>query len=358
MPRDVTYDDLYSLVSEEIEKKLRFSSVSKFGEQLRRTNLTPFEGQEQSEIASAESLDEIIQLLHLAIPSTIISGLEVTAIDPISDRVDISAGTGIVGEHVYTLKNSTSVQIPFDIYTSVFYLVLYNNSLFITKTLGSDQVKVAKIVVPQPGVTNLIQDHRDTSWNAYIVNYKEYKLYGMNDLLEEDSIDLLRNNISKVLADNLIGNIRLSEDLKIINTQGSLELNSKSLIFFDINNNELAYFGADKARIGNILITPTTMQSGNYTPNASGFVIQDNGDCEFNNIRLRGTLYTSTIAENLFINPGIRFIGDLNLDDSLFLLAGEKIVFDRNLSSDTYWTYNSATSYLEGWIDGTLRIEL
>jgi hypothetical protein len=105
-------------------------------------------------------------------------------------------------------------------------------------------------------------------------------------------------------------------------------------------------------------VTPHTFQSGNYIANVSGFVIYDYGDAEFNNIRLRGTLYTSTIAENIYINPDIRFIGDLNLDDDLALLAGKKLIFDRDMGQDTYWKYNPDTAYLEGWVDGDKRIEL
>jgi len=128
--------------------------------------------------------------------------------------------------------------------------------------------------------------------------------------------------------------------------------------FFNIDGDELAYFGATLSRVGNISITPHTIESGNYLANVSGFQIQDNGDAEFNNIRLRATLYTSTIEENLYISPGVTIIGDLNFDDDIALLATKKIIFDRDMGSDTYWVYNPTTSYLEGWVDGSKRIEL
>jgi len=42
---------------------------------------------------------------------------------------------------------------------------------------------------------------------------------------------------------------------------------------------------------------------------------------------------------------------------SFAIPSGEKLIFE-GLLGDTYWTYNSATAYLEGWVDGTKRIEM
>jgi hypothetical protein len=138
-----------------------------------------------------------------------------------------------------------------------------------------------------------------------------------DDKFEEDSRDLLRNNIGDILADNLIGNIRLSENLKITNTQGTLELDSKAVkiydeqqhkmaefnrrgtFFYDINGREVAKFAVDGAKVGNILITRNTLQSGNFISGnlGSGFQIKDDGDAEFNNIRARGKFTTSVFEK-------------------------------------------------------------
>ena len=37
--------------------------------------------------------------------------------------------------------------------------------------------------------------------------------------------------------------------------------------------------------------------------------------------------------------------------------AGYKIVLD-GLAGNTYWTYSSASVYMQGYVDGTLRIEM
>jgi len=210
------------------------------------------------------------------------------------------------------LESDTTVKIPFDDSTEVFYINLYKDGITIDKTQHGKKLSLAKIVVPKPGVTQYVQNDRDESWNAYIVNLREYKLYGdAYGKFEEDTIELLRDNISPILADNLIGNIRLSEDLKITNTAGTLELNSDSLKLYDENNNllakfnekgvyfyntdgiELARFTNIDARIGNILITTDGVQSNDYISDSRGFKITDSGFAEFEDVKIRGRISSS-----------------------------------------------------------------
>jgi hypothetical protein len=290
--------------------------------------------------------------------------------------VNISAGKGIAAGKLYKMTADTRVNIPFDNDTPVFYINLNNNSLQVEKTQSKEKLTIAKIVTQTPGPIQTIYDVKDNNNNAYIVSFKEYKLYGVNDTFEEDSIELLRNNIGAILADNLIGNIRLSENLKIINSAGTLELNSDSLKMNTVSGNnlvtldetgvyfnradgvELAKFSTSGARIGNIEIYPSTIQSSNFITNVSGFQIQDDGNAEFNNVKLRGTLYSSYISENLYVNPGVTITGDMILNDDIWVKMNHKVGFNKDTNENTYWTQNSATNYLECWIDGAKRIEL
>lgn len=288
----ITRKNLYVQVVEEIQKYAGFNTSSSYNDQLQRTVLS-------SGGSRDETFATIQTMLKAAIDNRIIDGLIVTATNHISDSVDISAGSGVIAGEIYELASDITIPIPFDNTSTVFYINLYLDNIIVEQNTNSDKLALAKIIIPNPGSTNRVKDRKGDDFpdDAYIINLRPVVLHqDANGNFEEDTIELLRNNIGDILADNLIGNIRLNEDLKITNTAGTMELNSNSMRFFDTDGNELAYFGADLARVGNISILPHSIQSGNYTANIAGFIIQDNGDAEFNNVKLRGTLYTSTIS--------------------------------------------------------------
>jgi len=358
MDSKFTYKDIYQNVVTEIDKRLGFSTDVGYDSQLSRTETFSAASGERKLTSS-----QVIQdLLSNAVPGIITDGLNVTATNPISSNVNISKGSGSIAGRIYNLKDDTLLPIPLIDGSSVYYILLYQTNLIVSKTILKYYLPIAKIVVPNPGTTILIQDKRaiieEEKWNAYIVNLREYKLYGdANGNLEEDSLDLLKNAMGTIFADNIFGTITLSENLKITNIAGTLNLDSSSMRFYDSNGDELAYFGATLARVGNIHIQPHSIQSGNYTANLAGFIIQDDGNAEFNNVRLRGTLYTSIISENIYIGEGISFIGDLNFEGDVGVTADHKILFD-GIDGDTFWRYNSSTQYLEGYVNGNKRIEL
>lgn len=304
----LTRKSLFQYVVQEIDNRTKFSSTSIYKDQLSRDSVSPVVDMGRYDISTAELVRAIQDNLAEALPSKIIEGLIVEATDPISAQVSLSVGKGTAGGELYEITSPITITIPFDDTASVFYITLYKDNVVIEKAFSSTKLTVAKIIVPQPGVTSLVQDTKDTSWNAYIVNFTEYKLYGYNDKFEEDTIELLRDNISPILANNLIGNIRLNEDLKIINTAGTLELNSDSLKLYDEDENllskfnrkgvyfyntsgiEMARFTNIDARIGNILITKNSLESSNFVTGTSGFQIKDDGNVEFSNGTFRGTL--------------------------------------------------------------------
>lgn len=368
-----TYSTLYSDVISEIDKRIGKEVVTSGS----RYSVQPDgEGGSINSRSLATIVANVVTELGDLIEARIISGLDVTATDPSSDSINISAGVGTSNGRKWEILTDTTLQIPFDSSTYVFYVVLFNNAFEISRTHDNTRCEICKIIVPNPGTTSAIVDDKPSDgYDAWIVSAKDI-VYDEDQEFDDASIEKLRDIIGDVLADNLIGNITLSENLKITNAQGSLEIDSESVkifseddallakfnrkgtFFYDNAGVEVAKFSVDEARIGNIRIMTNAIQSGNFIENSSGFRIRDDGDAEFNNIRLRGTLYTSTIAENIYINPGILFIGDMNLNDDIALLAGKKVIFDRDLGADTYWVYNSVTAYLEGWVDGVKRIEL
>jgi hypothetical protein len=313
----VTHKNLFQLINDEIGKRIKFSTSSSYKNQSDRVSISPVGDSGRYAASTGEIVTAIQNLLMETLPPYIEEGLEVTATSPISNKINISSGTGTAGGQLFELEEDISnLIIPFDNSTQVFYIVLTKTGINIDRTFKRSNLTLAKIVVPNPGTTSYIQDDKDEGWNAYIVNMKEYKLYGFRDKFEEDTIELLRNNISPILADNIIGNIRLNENLKIINTQGTLELDSNSLKLYDTSENllskfnqkgifiydadgkELAKFTGTEGRIGNIRLLPNSIQSANFVSGefGSGFRIRDNGDAEFNDVTVRGTIY-ATVGE-------------------------------------------------------------
>lgn len=315
-----TYKDLFQLVQEQIVKNLEYRQTDRYRNQLGRNDVAPIFSNPISDVRTGEIVTSIQTLLEGAIPPWIKSGLDVEATDPESSSVIVRSGTGAKGGFVYTLAEDTTIPIPYDNSTEIYFIGLYKDRILITKNEEDRVLTLAKIIVPNPSksyeyfnfkIYNRREDRED-NWEPYIIGYKEWKLYGNQyGEFEEDSIDLLRNNISPILADNLIGNILLSEDLKIINTQGTLQLDSSSLklydenenlnakfnrygiFFYDTNNIELARFTRSDARVGNIVVDKNSIHSDSYVSESSGFKIQDNGFAEFDNVRVRGRISSS-----------------------------------------------------------------
>lgn len=358
MPTKVTYKDLYSQVVEEIRKENKFLTFDKFNQQLQRSGVAPLAfggGGSLPDISAGQIIAAVQNLLQEALPPSILTGLQVTATSPATDYVTVSAGSGSVGGKLYTLASDTELRVPFDEDTEIYFINLYLDRIMVEKTIAADKLTIAKINVPNPGTTSRIFDHADDAdiqdGDAYIQNFTEFKLYGINDKLEEDSKQILKNNIGDILADTIVGNLTLSENLKITNTQGTLELDSRQVLIKDVDGNtsakfnkdgtffynsdgqEVAKFSVGGAKIGNINITPTTIQSGNFVSGAlgAGFQIKDDGDAEFNNIRARGKL-TATVFEK----------------DTISVVGGSVLVMDGDILDADMTTSDSSTLTITG----------
>lgn len=361
-----TYAGLFSQVSIEINKQIK-RSLSGYKRQVEIVN--SIDSRNLSKVLAF--ISDISDLIE----PHIITGLNVTATIPPSASIRISSGSGVSHGRKWTIDTNTILKIPIDSTTTVFYVSIYDDAFEINRTHDETKCEVCKVVIPKPGKTTMIvDDNPDDGYDGWIVSAKDI-LYDEDLEFDDNTIQKLREILGTVDAGNIIGTLRLSESLKISNTAGTLSLNSNSLTlqnasglmiarfnrsgvyFFDEHGFEKAHFGSEDAKIGNIRINQNSIQSDNYVANSAGFIIQDNGDAQFNNIRLRGTIYTSTISENIYISPGVKFIGDLTFLGSISIDANTKFFLD-GAGGDTYWMYNSVTQYLEGWVDGEKRVEL
>jgi len=358
----MTYSDLYTLVNNEIQKNVGIGGGSvKNSSGMNRNNVVGGRLGSSSANAIVDTsaiMNSIMDLMLHTIPPQIKSGLNVKATSPPTSKITVSAGEGTVGGRIFNLITDTEFTLPlaFDTTTAIWYINLGPDGVNISKTPIFGYLIVAKVIVPKPGVSKFIGDNRDLNkhpWDAWIVNFREYKLFGNEaGKFEEDTVDLLRDNIGDLLADNLIGNIRLSEDLKITNTQGSLELDSKAInlydpnstkiasfnrqgtFFYDSNGIEIAKFSVDGAKIGNINILKDRIETGNFAsgPLGTGFQIKDNGAAEFNDILLRGKLKASifeydsvsAVAGNIVVTHDADILdADMTTVDTVLKTSGD-----------------------------------
>ncbi len=300
-----TYSTLFPQVIREIEKRSGKSVVTTES----RFSVQPGgEGGSLDSRALAEIITGIASDIADLIEPHIISGFDVTATTPPSTTVNISAGTGTSNGKKWEITADSTLNIPLDSTTYVFYITVYNNAFEISRSHDDTKCEICRIVVPQPGTTTAIEDDKPSdSYNGYIVSAKDV-VYDEDQEFDDASVEKLRDVFGVILADSLIGKIKLSENLKITNTQGTVELDSTSVKIKDINSATLAQFnrngtffydpagrllakfGRDEAYIGNILITKNSIQTRNFISGSSGFKISDSGDVEFNDGTFRGTL--------------------------------------------------------------------
>jgi hypothetical protein len=323
-----TYEGLYQQVDELIDKKIaRYLGGAQPGTMQSAVGVVPYSDRKLNEITNELSklfatqaeinelsgkIDDLAQSLAYMVDEEIVSGLAVTANDPPDMKVNVSAGYGGKRGRPCELESAKEVTIPTEEGTSIFYVTLQSyGQVNVRYSKMDDELTLAKIVIPKPNVTAAIVDDKpDDGYDGYIISAKDM-YFDEDQEFDDASIAVLREHIGKILADNIIGSIKLNENLKIINTHGTLEMNSKELLikdedanilsrfdrdgiyFFDRSGYERAHFSRDDARIGNIIIDTNSIQSGNFVAGTSGFKIEDNGDVEFDDATIRGTIHAS-----------------------------------------------------------------
>lgn len=345
---------LYGLVSDMLDERIaRYTGGAQSGILQSITGVNTYSDRKLNEITNELSklfvsqselrelsgkVDDLGSAIEYMVNEVIVSGLDVAAEVPSSTNVTITAGYGGKRGRPCRLDTDKIVEVPLNSSTSIFYITLRSyGQINVRLSKVDDELTLAKIVVPQPGITSMIQDDKDDkddSYNAYIISAKDM-YFDEDQVFDDASRGVLRDAIGDILAENIYGTITLNENLKLVNTQGTLEINSQELLIkdtgghtlsrfdkdgiyiFDADGFERAHFTGDDARIGNILIKPDSIQSQDFISGTSGFRISDNGDVEFDDAILRGTIYATAgeiggwlIASNRISS------GDLILDST------------------------------------------
>ena len=272
------------------------------------------------------------EILSKMIKPEIVIGLDVVATIPPSLNVNISPGYGSAQGKVHELQVQQNIAI--DNQVGIYYVILDGTRVKVSATCGSG-LPLAKIVIPEPGVTNKILNDKsdESSYDGYIVSGKDL-LFNNDFMIDDDTIAALKNTLTKIFGEYIFGTIKANDSLNITNEQGTLNIDSNSMTFTNISGNELASYGAHEARIGNIKITPSTVQSRNFQAGVNGFQLKDDGNAEFNNITARGTIY-ATIGQ----------IGGLTIEANSIHTSNYITNFSGfSLSSDGNTEFNNITA--------------
>jgi hypothetical protein len=241
----------------------------------------------------------------------VVQGLAVISTNPISDKIRIQKGFGYISGKKIELATDTVLDVDLNISTSMYVYITTIGLLEISLTPPQNALVLARIDKQSP-YSNKIQNHADLDGNginAYIVQSSD-PLFDNNHQFDDDTIISLKNTMQELFAENIFGVIKLHENLTIENIQGSLAMDSREVKIKDPSQNVLAkfnangvffysslgeefsHFGRNDARVGKIRVTPSTLESVGYQSGSSGFQIKADGNAEFNNVTVRGTIYS------------------------------------------------------------------
>lgn len=216
----------------------------------------------------------------------------------------------------------TLLQVPTALLPMNFFVMIDENSVvsLTAKQPDSQTLFTAVIHLPYEDTYEIHNDPSDDPMDHVgWIELPDETTTG--DIPVDLNLDAVRDAVREVLAESIIGNIVLSEGLKIVNAAGTIEMDSTSFrikdgdgnlralldedsqSFFNAQGLLLAEFGSSGAQIGDILITPTQLQSRDYVGGTSGMVLRRDGFFEAQNAIIRGFLAVPTLSTLNYDHP-------------------------------------------------------
>jgi hypothetical protein len=292
-----SYDDLFVQISQLIQESVPGGTF------IAPRHILSSDARSES-ADTAGMISTIMGDLGEIIEARILSGLAVTASTPPSATVTVALGKGTAGGKLFELASNTEVIIPLDSTTYIYYILLYQNAVIVRRDKPSDHCVIAKIVVPNPGVTaRIVDDKPDNGYDGWVVSAKDM-FFDQDQEFDDDSREVIRQALSEIAAETIFGTLRASENLIVTNVLGTMKIDSRAMHFYDGEGKELAYYGADYARIGNIKVLYDRIKSQNYSSGISGFEIREDGSVEFRSGIIGGWSITANTlsAQNIIID--------------------------------------------------------
>ncbi|HUS87957.1 MAG TPA: hypothetical protein VMW91_01075 [Desulfosporosinus sp.] len=289
----------------------------------------------------SSTMDGFMSEFRQMIKPWIQGGLGMHASNPYDLRVKVDSGAGYAYGRKHVLERTSTIAIPVNSEQALFYINLWDGKLDVETIIPAHKLNVGKVVIPSPGVTAQIADDRDyDNLDGYIVSSKD-TFFNSDDSFDDDSKQVIRDVIGEITFEKISGDLILTQNVRVRNAANSLNIDSEGIQIFHENGKvasemnkagtffyneaglEFAHYTKDEARIGNIVVETNAIQSGNFVQGSTGFQIKDNGDVEFNNLTVRGTVYAT---------------------------AGE--IGGWSISSDSIYSTSTGSSYITG---GTYR---
>lgn|GEM_PF-4174760 len=305
----------------------------------------------------------------------IVKGLDVIATSPPTTEVRITSGFGYIdGQKIELLSN---ILLNVDLTQSDSVYVFINQAGAVAADIAVPELAlILGKIVRQSSLSSKIQNAGTLSGgndiDAYIVSAKDL-LFDNNYRFDDDSLVAIRNTLQTLFAENLFGTLKLSENLTIQNTQGSLildatqlriqdpqqnpllKMNANGVFFYNSVGDEISHFGRATARVGNIRITPNSLESVNFGAGLNGFRIGSDGNAEFNNVTVRGTIFaTQGVVGNWAIGATQLTGGNVTLDSSGVIKVGsgnEVAILSSVDSQYRFWVGNTVPNLAPFFVD-------
>ena len=202
-------------------------------------------------------------------------GLDLSLDDP--QTIQVTPGEGLTNNNqLYKVNANITLLIDMPLSGTHFILLIEDNTISIGLNEHDDAVTLGKIIV-QNIESDIITENRENDFDAFLYTVHEIDFDNIFQI-DDSTIPKLRNFMEEVLASSLVGEINLTEHLKIANARGTVDMDSENIIFYDNNHDEIAKYGGYEARIGNIVLEPDRIRSKNYSSRLSGFEINKNGN--------------------------------------------------------------------------------
>jgi len=231
-------------------------------------------------------------------------GLRCYATRPTSDSVYVDPGSGYSKGQIYHLASRTTVPIPITEQPNaqVWWVVLTGNEQILVKRTRDifQDVVIAKIIAGHTDVA-VIRDNAPENvddHDAYLISGRDIMLQP-NVEFDDASIEAIQNVTDRVRASALIGDLVVSEQLKILSSDGSIRftdamriydpddnllmiLSRDGLYFYTASGAPLARFTGEEgaSRVGGIRVTPEgdlQILNGQALRDAEGNVIINEG---------------------------------------------------------------------------------
>ncbi len=289
----------------------------------------------------------------------ILEGGEVLATDPTSLDILQEPLIGYSRGLSVRVREISQITIPTNVWPKDFYVTVPKDDVVqITGTVPEPDVLITAVIHLPDSLSVPIEIWDDAPEDpgqpiGWIESFREDTSLGTFEIDSQDAG--LRNAIKEIAASAIVGELVLTQFLKIRNAEGSVLLDSEkmefrnedgkltarftetALTFFDtVTAIEVASFGGSQARVGNIEIHPSFLQSSDYVARTSGFRIDANGDVEFGRGFFRGDVEIPALSVAAYDSGSrtFRLQRRQHFIENLGVLHGQQVPFSGLVEHD------------------------